>query len=171
MFITCACYEAVESYEQPTIAHTTHFYSKKLMYRFNSSTAGVYNFKNGKGRKIQMILIVDADDLGNILYQRTILFYFDGHDYQGIVKKRGTISDFVIQRCTYRDEDGFQVGALKGAFRNWYCAIVFTLVYVVVVVELYSLAKHVLKHQIIKNLYDYVRNVLDLDLQLSKTQR
>lgn len=77
MFITCAGYEAVDSYEQPTTAHTTHFYSNKLMYRFNSSIADVYNFKNGKGRKIQMILIVDADDLTNYEFGQYIVSTYD----------------------------------------------------------------------------------------------
>jgi len=142
MFITGAGYEAVESYEQPTIAFTTHFYSNKLMYRFNSSIIGVYNFKNGKGRKVQMILINDGDDLTNYefgqfiisTYDFTFLMnFYDGHnlyihDYQGIVKKRGTISDFVIQRCTYRNDEGFQVGVLKSAIRSWYCATTATII-------------------------------------------
>jgi hypothetical protein len=143
MFITGAGYEAVELNEAvPTIAFNSYFYSNKLMYRFNSSIAGVYNFKNAKGRKIQMILIDDADDLSSYMFGQHIVSmydftflmnFYDGvniffHDYQGIVKKQGRISEFVVSKCTYRNETGFQVGSLKSSVRNWYCALTATII-------------------------------------------
>jgi len=141
-FILSAGYiEYVET--QPVISDDSHFLPANLTYRFNHSINGIVTLRNKEtGRKIQIINIGNSDgmssfEFGNFVvssFDLTFLKnFFDGttlyvQDFQGIVKKCGSVTPYVIDKCilTFSNlNDGDK------SLRVWYSATMATILRVI----------------------------------------
>ena len=98
-----------------------NYYSSAIqLYRYDEHIDRVYNYRNDRGRRIQVIVTTKSNCSNNFLYGLSIvkrfdlsfvMNFYDGntfhiHDLDGVIGRYGSVSSTILSKCTYTSDGG-----------------------------------------------------------------